>query len=82
MSETLVTDEIVKKFCEVYDHVESVQGHDGDYGADLSSARAALTAVVDGLVRAEREACAKLCDYVDKSTHPGDLADMLRSRKG
>ena len=28
----------------------------------------------------EREACAKLCDDADKSTHPADLADAIRAR--
>jgi hypothetical protein len=33
------------------------------------------------LVRAdEREACAKVCDDADKSTHPADLADAIRAR--
>ena len=32
-------------------------------------------------VRAEeREACAKVCDAADKSTHPADLADAIRAR--
>ena len=29
---------------------------------------------------AEREACAKLCNEADKSTHPADLADAIRAR--
>lgn len=29
---------------------------------------------------AEREACAKVCDAADKSTHPADLADAIRAR--
>ena len=29
---------------------------------------------------AEREACAKVCDAADKSTHPADLADAVRAR--
>ena len=33
------------------------------------------------LVRAdEREACAKVCEETDKSTHPADLADAIRAR--
>jgi len=28
----------------------------------------------------EREACAKVCDSADKSTHPSDLAEAIRSR--
>ena len=28
---------------------------------------------------AEREACAKLCNEADKSTHPSDLADAIRA---
>jgi len=31
-------------------------------------------------VAAEREACAKVCDDADKSTHPADLADAIRAR--
>jgi hypothetical protein len=30
--------------------------------------------------RIEREACAKLCDEADKSTHPADLAYKIRQR--
>jgi anti-sigma factor ChrR (cupin superfamily) len=30
---------------------------------------------------AAREACAKLCNEADKSTHPSDLADAIRARK-
>ena len=29
----------------------------------------------------EREACAKLCEANDKSTHPADLADAIRARR-
>ena len=29
---------------------------------------------------AEREACAKVCDAADKSTHPADLAAAIRAR--
>ena len=35
---------------------------------------AALVAAV------EREACAKVCEAADKSTHPADLADAIRAR--
>jgi hypothetical protein len=31
-------------------------------------------------IAAEREACAKVCDAADKSTHPADLADAIRAR--
>jgi glycine/D-amino acid oxidase-like deaminating enzyme len=31
-------------------------------------------------VLAEREACARVCDASDKSTHPADLADAIRAR--
>jgi glycine/D-amino acid oxidase-like deaminating enzyme len=31
-------------------------------------------------VLAEREACAKVCDAADKSTHPAELADAIRAR--
>ena len=30
---------------------------------------------------AEREACAKVCEAADKSTHPADLADAIRARE-
>ena len=30
--------------------------------------------------KAEREACAKVCEAADKSTHPADLADAIRAR--
>ena len=33
-----------------------------------------LAAFAKLVAEAEREACAKVCDYVDKSTHPADLA--------
>jgi hypothetical protein len=31
-------------------------------------------------IQAEREACAKVCEDADKSTHPADLADAIRNR--
>lgn len=31
-------------------------------------------------VAKEREACAKVCDEADKSTHPSDLASAIRAR--
>ena len=31
-------------------------------------------------VKAEREACAKVCDAADKSMHPADLANAIRAR--
>ena len=31
--------------------------------------------------KAERAACAKVCDDADKSTHPTDLADAIRFRE-
>ncbi len=36
--------------------------------------------VVDEAIEQEREACAKVCDDADKSTHPADLADAIRAR--
>jgi len=47
-------------------------GFDGDNG----SLRRFATLVA----AAEREACAKVCDAADKSTHPADLADAIRAR--
>lgn len=35
---------------------------------------------LEAAVKAEREACAKVCDSSDKSTHPADLADAIRAR--
>jgi hypothetical protein len=29
---------------------------------------------------AEREACARVCNAADKSTHPADLAEAIRAR--
>jgi hypothetical protein len=37
--------------------------------------------MVNDAVAAERDACAKVCDAADKSTHPADLADAIRARK-
>lgn len=34
----------------------------------------------DAAVLEEREACAKICDDADKSTHPADLADRIRGK--
>jgi anti-sigma factor ChrR (cupin superfamily) len=39
-----------------------------------------IVALVNQAVEAEREACAKVCDAADKSTHPADLADSIRAR--
>jgi len=36
--------------------------------------------VWEAATKAEREACAKICEVADKSTHPADLADLIRSR--
>ncbi len=35
---------------------------------------------LEAAVKAEREACAKVCEAADKSTHPADLADAIRAR--
>jgi hypothetical protein len=37
-------------------------------------------AIWNKAVETEREACAKVCDAADKSTHPADLADAIRAR--
>jgi len=51
------------------------------YGEAMSDLHApALERLVE-LARAdEREACAKVCEAADKSTHPADLADAIRAR--
>lgn len=36
--------------------------------------------MVNKAVAAERDACAKVCEAADKSTHPADLADAIRAR--
>ena len=36
-------------------------------------------ALITGITT-EREACAKVCEAADKSTHPADLADAIRAR--
>jgi hypothetical protein len=43
-------------------------------------ANASWTLMCEKMVAAEREACAKVCDAADKSTHPADLADAIRNR--
>ena len=35
---------------------------------------------VDAAMALEREACARLCESADKSTHPADLANVIRER--
>jgi hypothetical protein len=47
---------------------------------DMDRRTEQLLALFVKAVKAEREACAKLCDAADKSTHPADLADAIRSR--
>lgn len=39
-----------------------------------------LLLLVKHVVEEEREACAKVCEAADKSTHPADLADAIRAR--
>lgn len=39
-----------------------------------------LQEFADAICAAEREACAKLCNDADKSTHPSDLAETIRAR--
>jgi hypothetical protein len=39
-----------------------------------------LLAFANLVAAAEREACAKLCESADKSTHPADLANVIRER--
>ena len=37
-------------------------------------------ACAEACAEREREACAKVCDEADKSTHPADLAAAIRAR--
>ncbi len=39
-----------------------------------------LTTHLKREIAEEREACAKMCEDADKSTHPADLADAIRAR--
>lgn len=39
----------------------------------------AIQARIDAAVAAECERCAKVCEQADKSTHPADLADLIRA---
>ena len=41
-----------------------------------------LPEIVNIIIAHEREACAKVCNSADKSTHPADLADAVRARDG
>lgn len=43
--------------------------------------RAVFRNMLTAEVAKERERCAKICDQVDKSTHPSDLADVIRNSK-
>ena len=35
---------------------------------------------IEERIKNEREACAKVCEAADRSTHPADLADAIRAR--
>lgn len=53
------------------------------FGIDLTFDGALIgfaRAIEDEVVKAEREACARLCEQADKSTHPTDLSDAIRRR--
>lgn len=79
MSETLVTDEIVKKAAEAFSFSTSKVNH----VVWFKDMRAALTAVVDDLVRAEREACELIAlRERDKwrSEAAEEIADAIRAR--
>jgi len=39
-----------------------------------------LRSMVEMAVAAEREACVRMCNEADKSTHPADLAAAIRAR--
>ena len=47
---------------------------------DMSEELERMKQEVKSAVLAEREACAKVCDAADKSTHPADLAEVIRAR--
>lgn len=79
VKETIVTDEIVEKAVSAYLNAEAAGGS-SVYPPAL---RAALTAIVDDLVRGEREMCELVALRVrDKrrSTAAGEIAALIRSR--
>ena len=54
------------------------------YDQGVADAKQAALAALEQIVAAaradEREACAVICENVDKSTHPADLAAAIRAR--
>ena len=48
--------------------------------ANADSVESLANAAYKAGAASEREACARLCDDADKSTHPSDLADTIRAR--
>ena len=47
---------------------------------DMSEELERMKQEIKSAALAEREACAKVCDAADKSTHPADLAETIRAR--
>jgi hypothetical protein len=56
------------------------ESYDRGVADALKTAVEATEKAIASAVAAEREACAKVCDAADKSTHPADLADAIRAR--
>jgi hypothetical protein len=50
------------------------------YTNDRPPLSVALKKCWEAATKAEREACAKLCEAADKSAHPADLAYEIRKR--
>lgn len=46
----------------------------------IASIMAGLQEDIEDYGKAERQACAKLAESLDKSTHPADVADAIRAR--
>lgn len=81
MKETIVTDEIVEKAARSdadFDARPFSRLGRADRERYLARARAALTAVVDDLVRGEREVCAEIAE--DADIEEWQVAAAIRAR--
>ena len=56
------------------------QGYATGHGDSIEKLLEELEWQIEERIKNEREACAKLCEANDKSTHPADLADAIRAR--
>ena len=72
-------DEALERFAEQVREDEAEKYKWDVHSCGPTCTKVACVAVREA-VQAEREACAKVCDAADKSTHPTDLADAIRAR--